>query len=163
MAGRSPRYGFRVNAGRDGLLVDERKMRIVRRIFRMVGAEGHTLSAVYRAFERERIPTPAGGKRWDRTFFRLALLDDVYRPHTHDEVAERVAPEVAARLNRDGLYGLWTYNRVHTRTRQVSEPTNDGGRRYRRQVRTRERPAEDRLHVPVPYLGRSARAGGHRA
>jgi site-specific DNA recombinase len=153
MAGHRVKYGFRLNAARDGLLVDEQKMRIVRRIFRMVGAEGHTLSAVYRAFERERIPTPAGGKRWDRTFFRLAILDDAYRPHTHDEVAERVAPEVAARLDRDGLYGLWTYNRVHTRTRQVSEPTNDGGRRYRRQVRTRERPAEDRLHVPVPYSG----------
>jgi hypothetical protein len=68
-------------------------------------------------------------------------------------VAERVAPEVAARLDRDGFYGLWTYNRVHTRTRQVSEPTGDGGRRYRRQVRTRERPADERLHVPVPYSG----------
>ena len=153
MAGHRVKYGFRLNAARDGLLVDEEKMRIVRRIFRMVGAEGHTLSAVYREFEREGIPTPAGGKRWDQTFFRLAILDDAYRPHTHDEVAERVAPEVAARLDRDGLYGLWTYNRVHTRTRQVSEPTNDGGRRYRRQVRTRERPAEDRLHVPVPYSG----------
>jgi hypothetical protein len=69
----------------------------------MVGAEGHTLSAVYREFEREGISTPAGGKRWDQTFFRLAILDDAYRPHTHDEVAERVAPEVAAARPRRPL------------------------------------------------------------
>lgn len=153
MAGHRVKYGFRLNTARDGLLVDEEKMQTVRRIFRMVGAEGHTLSAVYRAFEREAIPTPGGGKRWDRTFFRLVILDDAYRPHTHDEVAERVAPEVAARLDRDSLYGLWTFNRLHTRTRQVSEPTGDGGRRYRRKVRTRERPVEEHLHVPVPYSG----------
>jgi site-specific DNA recombinase len=153
MAGHRVKYGFRPNAARDGLLVDEEKMRVVRRIFRMVGAEGYTLNAVYTAFEREGIPTPGGGKRWDRSFIRLAIMDDAYRPHTHDEVAERVAPEVAARLGRDGLYGLWTFNRLHSHARQVSEPTGDGGRRYRTQVRRRERPAEERLHVPVPHAG----------
>jgi Recombinase len=56
--------------------VDEDKMRNVRRIFRMV-AEGRSLNAVHKAFERERIPTPGGGKRWDRAFFRVAILDDV--------------------------------------------------------------------------------------
>jgi site-specific DNA recombinase len=155
MAGRHVKYGFRLNAARDGLLVDEEKMRVVRRIFRMVGAEGQPLNAVYKAFERERIPTPGGGERWDRTFFRLAILDDAYRPHTHEEVVAVVAPEVAARLDRDQLYGLWTFNRLHTRTRQVSEPAEDGSgaRRYRRQVLTRERPPEERLYVPVPYAG----------
>ena len=153
MAGRWVKYGFKLNETRDGLLVDEEKMRVVRRIFRMVGAEGYTLNAVYTAFEREGIPTPGGGKRWDRSFLRLAILDDAYRPHTYDEVAERVAPEVAARLDRDGQYGLWTFNRRQSRARQVSEPTGGGGRRYRRQVRTRERPAEERLHVPVPHAG----------
>src|SRR3712207_3396037 len=88
MAGRRVKYGFRLNEERDGLLVDEEKMRVVRRIFRMVGAEGYTLNAVYTAFEREGIPTPGGGKRWDRSFLRLAILDDAYRPHTYDEVAE---------------------------------------------------------------------------
>jgi site-specific DNA recombinase len=139
MAGHRVKYGFRLNAARDGLLVDEEKMRVVRRIFRMVGAEGLPLNAVYRPFERERIPTPGGGKRWDRSFFRLAILDDAYRPHTFEEVAARVAPEVAARLDPNALYGLWTFNRLHTRTRQVSEPEEDGGRRYRTQVMTRGR------------------------
>src|SRR5918994_419268 len=77
MAGHRVKYGFKLNAARDGLLVDEDKMHNVRRIFRMVGTEGHSLNAVFRAFERERIPTPGGGKRWDRAFFRIAILDDV--------------------------------------------------------------------------------------
>jgi len=153
MAGHRVKYGFRLNAARDGLLVDEDKMSVVRRVFRMVGAEGETLSAVHRAFEREGVPTPGGGKRWDRSFLRLAILDNAYRPHTYDEVAALVAPEVAARLDPDRLYGLWTYNRLHTRARQVSEAAGDGGRRYRRQVRSTERPEEERVRVPVPYAG----------
>src|SRR5688572_2690376 len=153
MAGRRVKYGFKLNDAHDGLLVDEEKMRVVRRIFRMVGAEGQPMNAVYKAFERERIPTPGGGQRWDRSFFRLAIMDDAYRPHSYEEVAAVVAPEVAARLDRDQLYGLWTFNRLHTRTRQVSEPAEDGGRRYRKQVRTRERPVAERLYVPVPYSG----------
>src|SRR5215213_7119663 len=73
MAGHRVKYGFKLNATRDGLLVDEEKMVNVLRIFRMV-AGGQSLNAVHRAFDRERIPTPGGGKRWDRAFFRIAVL-----------------------------------------------------------------------------------------
>jgi site-specific DNA recombinase len=154
MAGPRVKYGFRLNDARDGLLVDEEKMRIVRRIFRMVGAEGYSLSAVYKTFEREWIPTPGGGKRWDRAFFRIAILDDVYRPHTYEEAAELVSPEVAARLDRGRLYGIWWYNRLRVRTRQVSEPSEAGnGRRYRKEARFTEKPKEEWVAVPVPYAG----------
>jgi hypothetical protein len=61
--------------------VDEEKMRRTLRIFRMVGAEGYSMHAVHKAFERERIPTPGGGKRWDRTFFRIAILERVQAAH----------------------------------------------------------------------------------
>ena len=40
IAGPSPDYGFRYNENRDGYVVDEEKMPLIRRIFRMVGAEG---------------------------------------------------------------------------------------------------------------------------
>src|SRR5688572_18245530 len=40
VAGHSPNYGFRYNAARDGYEVDEEKMAVVRRIFRMVAVEG---------------------------------------------------------------------------------------------------------------------------
>lgn len=45
VAGPRPNYGFRFNENRDGYLADEPKMAVVRRIFRMVGAEGMTLNA----------------------------------------------------------------------------------------------------------------------
>jgi site-specific DNA recombinase len=152
MASHRVKYGFKLNAARDGLLVDEDKMHNVRRIFRMVGTEGHSLNAVYRTFEREGIPTPAGGKRWDRAFFRVAILDDVYRPHTYEEVEELVSPKVASRLERGQLYGIWWYNRLRVRTRQVSEPS-ENGRRYRTEARSTVKPKEEWVAVPVPYAG----------
>jgi site-specific DNA recombinase len=152
MAGHRVKYGFRLNATRDGLLVDEEKMRTVRRIFHMVGVEGRAMNAVAKTLEREGVPTPDGGKRWDRAFFRIAILDDVYRPHTYEEIAELVSPEVAACLDRGQLYGIWWYNRLRVRTRQVSEPS-ENGRRYRKETRFTEKPREEWIGVPVPYSG----------
>jgi site-specific DNA recombinase len=152
MAGPRVKYGFKLNASRDGLLVDEEKMRVVRRIFRMVGTEGHSMNAVFKTFERERLPTPGGGKHWDRAFFRIAILDDVYKPHTYQEVEKLVSPEVAAGLDREKLYGIWWYNRLRVRTRQVSEPS-ENGRRYRREARFTVKPKEEWVAVPVPYAG----------
>jgi site-specific DNA recombinase len=139
MAGHRVKYGFKLNAARDGLLVDEENMAVVRRIFRMVGSEGYTMNAVFKTFERERIPTPGGGKHWDRAFFRVAILDDVYRPHTYEEVEALVSPDVAARLESEQLHGIWWYNRLRVRTRQVSEPS-ENGRRYRREARFTVKP-----------------------
>jgi site-specific DNA recombinase len=154
MAGHRVKYGFKLNAARDGLLVDEEKMAVVRRIFRMVGSEGYTLNAVFKTFERERIPTPGGGKHWDRAFFRVAILDDVYRPHTYEEVEALVSPDVAARLESEQLYGIWWYNRLRVRTRQVSEPSEAGnGRRYRTEARFTVKPKDEWVAVPVPYAG----------
>jgi site-specific DNA recombinase len=152
MAGPRVKYGFKLNASRDGLLVDEEKMRVVTRIFRMVGTEGHSMYAVFKTFERERLPTPGGGKHWDRAFFRIAILDDVYKPHTYQEVEKLVSPEVAAGLDREKLYGIWWYNRLRVRTRQVSEPS-ENGRRYRREARFTVKPKEEWVAVPVPYAG----------
>ena len=152
MAGHRVKYGFKLNDSRDGLLVDEDKMRNVRRIFRMVGIEGCSMNAVGKTFEREGIPTPDDGKRWDRAFFRTAILDDVYRPHTYGEVEALVSPEVAVRLDREQLYGVWWYNRLRVRTRQVSEPS-ENGRRYRTEASFTEKPREEWIAVPVPYSG----------
>jgi len=152
MAGRRVKYGFKLNAARDGLVVDEEKMRIIRRIFRMVGEEGLSLNAVFTAFEREGIPTPGGGKHWDRSFFRLAIMDDAYSPHTYETILQMVSPDVAARLDPEGLYGVWWYNRLRVRTRQVSEPSQNG-RRYRKEARFSVKPKEEWVAVPVPDAG----------
>src|SRR5215213_9892823 len=152
MAGPRVKYGFKLNRTRDGLIIDEDKMQVVRRIFRMVGSEGYTMNAVFKAFDRECIPTPGGGKSWDRAFFGLAILDDAYRPHTYEEVEKLVSPEVVGRLDREQLYGIWWYNRLRVRTRQVSEPS-ENGRRYRREARYTVKPKEEWVAVPVPYSG----------
>jgi site-specific DNA recombinase len=110
------------------------------------------MNAVFKTFERERLPTPGGGKHWDRAFFRIAILDDVYKPHTYQEVEKLVSPEVAAGLDREKLYGIWWYNRLRVRTRQVSEPS-ENGRRYRREARFTVKPKEEWVAVPVPYAG----------
>jgi predicted site-specific integrase-resolvase len=102
--------------------------------------------------EQERIPTPGGGKCWDRAFFRVAILDDVYRPHTYKEVMELVSPEVATRLDPEQLYGIWWYNRLRVRTRQVSGPS-ENRRHYRTEAHFTEKPKEEWVAVPVPYAG----------
>ena len=62
MAGHRVNYSFKLNTSRNGLLVDEEKMRVVRRIFRMVSAEGDSLNGVKKTFDHEGIPTPRGSR-----------------------------------------------------------------------------------------------------
>ena len=59
---------------------------------------------------------------------------------------------MATRLEREQLYGIWWYNRLRVRTRQVSEPS-ENGRRYRREARFTEKPKDEWVAVPVPYAG----------
>ncbi len=151
MASRSPRYGFEVNASRDGYEVDEERMRVVRRIFREV-AEGTTLRSIKLVLEGEGVPTPRGARFWDRSFFRNCILDDVYRPHSFEEVAAVVSPEVAGRLDPAKSYGLWWFNRRSMKSRQVSE-ASEGGRRYGRKYSSYIKPREEWIAVPVPDSG----------
>jgi hypothetical protein len=47
--------------------VDEEKMVVVvRRVFRMVGAEGAGIYGVHETLKREGVPAPGGGKYWDK-------------------------------------------------------------------------------------------------
>ncbi len=118
VGGHHAAYGFRFNAARDGYEVDEDTMPVVRRIFRMVGVERQSINAVRRALEAEGIPSPPsrvrpqGGRTWRRGTIRTLVLDDKYRPHTHAEIAQIVAPAVAARLDPRQRHGLCSYNGV---------------------------------------------------
>src|SRR5215217_6851298 len=109
-----PTHGFRMNAARDGYEVDEEKMAVVRRAFRMIGAEGAGIYSVHKTLEREGVPAPDGGKYWDKRAIRRWIVDDAYKPHTYEEVAELVRPEVAARLDPEQSYGIWWFNRRQT-------------------------------------------------
>ena len=59
--GNQVHFGFRfVGDTAEAYEVDEGKMALARRIFRMVGEEGRSLTAVKVAFDRDGIPTPKG-------------------------------------------------------------------------------------------------------
>jgi site-specific DNA recombinase len=147
-----PDYGFRFNAARDNYVVIREEMRVVERIFRMIGVEGATIHAVKRAFEEEGLKTPGGGRYWNEPFIKSRVLDDVYRPHSFEEIRELVLPEVAVRLDPEKHYGVWWYNRRRQRRVQVSEAGQDG-RRYRQRTITTEKPRAEWIAVPVPASG----------
>jgi site-specific DNA recombinase len=154
----APNYGFRYNAARDGYEVDEEAMTVVHSIFRMVGAEGRTLHAAKRALETEGVPTPSGGRFWSPKVLRSYVLDDAYRPHSHEELRAMVGSgqmtaEVFARLDPAKSHGVWWYNRRRTRRTQVAESGADGERAYKNRSRYVYRPKAEWVAVPVPDSG----------
>jgi site-specific DNA recombinase len=154
----TPNYGFRYNAARDGYEVDEEAMPVVRRIFRMVGSEHQTLYAVKRAFERGGIPTPGAARFWHAKCIRNYISEDVYKPHTRDEImamvdAGQMSAAVAAGLDPNKSYGIWWFNRRRTRRTQVSEMGSNGERTYKKKGRYVQRPKEEWVAVPVPDSG----------
>jgi hypothetical protein len=88
-----------LDESRDGHEVDEEQMAIVRHVFRMVGTEGATLYAVRKALEAAGVSSPGDAKLWRQGYLRAAILDDIYRPHTFEELEGIVSPEVLARLD----------------------------------------------------------------
>src|SRR5215212_6839155 len=153
VAGPRPNYGFRFNEKRDGYLVDEDKMVVVRRIFRMVGAEGMVLNAARCALEKEGIPTPSGRRVWSRQYLRDCIYDDAYLSHTYEEISPLVTPQVASTLDPSRNYGVWWYGaerHVHAQRREVAP---DGTPRYRRVKKSVPAPREEWIAVPVPDAG----------
>jgi site-specific DNA recombinase len=135
--------------------VYEDKMRVVRRIFYMVGVEKRALNAVKRTLEAEQIPSPTSKKCWVTWVIRRFILDDVYRPHAFEEVAKLVTPEVAARLDPDEKYGIWWFNRERWTSRRLPEaPGTEGHERlYRRSIKVAPKPREEWIAMPVPDSG----------
>jgi site-specific DNA recombinase len=154
----TPNYGFRYNATRDGYEVDEEAMRVVRRIFSLVGSERRTLYGVKRVLEREGVPTPSGLRSWHIKCIRNYLLEDVYKPHSLEEImamveAGQMSASVAATLDPEKSYGIWWFNRRRTRRTQVSELGPNGERTYRKKGHYVQRSKEDWVAVPVPDAG----------
>jgi site-specific DNA recombinase len=147
-----PDYGFRYNERRDGYEIDQEAMLVVERVLQMVGEEDYSIHGVVDALNREGLSAPRGG-RWNRTFVRKLILDDVYRAHSYQEVALLVSPEVAERLDPEGHYGVFWYNRVRRRDKQVSEVRPSGERVYRTRSTTTPKPREEWIAVPVPHPG----------
>ncbi len=153
IAGPSPDYGFRYNESCDGYVVDEEKMALIRRIFRMVGAEGASIGTVRRTLEKEGIPAPSGGRCWSRQYLRTRISDDVYLPHTFEEVSALVSPEVASSLDTSLNYGVWWYGKNRHSSTQRRDTAPDGTSRYTRARKSVPAPREDWIAVPVPDAG----------
>src|SRR5215203_5504760 len=153
VGGHPVNYGFRMNTARYAYDVPEPKMAVVRRIFRMIGEEGLAITAVAKVLNKEGEPGPTGG-RWNTKAIRSFVLDDVYKPHTAEEVAKVVSPEVATLFDRDRRYGIWWFNRERWGRTKISEPSPAGeGRDYRWKVVSNLRPREEWVAVPVPDSG----------
>jgi site-specific DNA recombinase len=145
-------YGFRYNDARDSYEVDEVRMALVRRVFRMVGVEGMTLNAVAGRFEAEGIPAPQGGRTWSRPTLRKFVLSDVYLRHSYEEVAKIVSGEVAAKLELSAYYGIsWYGKRRHTHHREVR--IKNGKKTYPRIKKSVDVSREEWIGVPVPDPG----------
>ncbi len=150
-----PRYGFRYNEAKDGLVVYEPEMAVVEKIFRLA-AEGFGPRAIQLRLYREGIPSPKGGKRWNRPVIKRMVLHDIYKPHTYEETVKLVSPEVAATLDPSKEYGIRWWNCLSQKIRQVAEPDGNGHRQYRKRVIATPRDREEWVAVPVPsYLPRS--------
>ncbi|HEX2181692.1 MAG TPA: recombinase zinc beta ribbon domain-containing protein [Rubrobacteraceae bacterium] len=153
-----PHYGFRYNDSRDNYVVVEEEMRVVARIFRMVGEEGASLLRVKRTLEREGIPSPNGKRIWGKFFIRECIKDDAYRAHTFQELEGLVekgqmASEVATKLDPAKRYGVWWFNRHRTTTTQVAVQDGEGRKRYRRRTSYAPKPESEWIAVPVPDAG----------
>jgi site-specific DNA recombinase len=144
-------YGFALNDDRTNYVVDEEKMRVVRCVVSMA-AEGTPIHGIKRALDTEGVPTPSGGPYWHCGAIEAFITDDVYRPHTFDEISELVTPQVAARLDPDELYGVWWYNRKRVKRSQNSEP-GPQGRVYRRRRKYEPKVRSEWIAVPVPDAG----------
>lgn len=87
-------------------------------------------------------------------------MSDTYKPHAYEEAVEIVPPAVAATLTKGEEYGIRWWNRSSQKSRQVSEHTQDGTRRYRRKVAYARRAPEEWVGAPVPvFLPRACGEG----
>jgi site-specific DNA recombinase len=149
ICGATPTYGFHYNETRDGLLINEPEMRVVEKIFDLA-ANGVAVRAIQTRLYTEGIPAPKGGSLWDDRVLRRLIANDVYRPHSFEEIAALVTPEVAARLASTKEYGIQWFNRKKANVHIITEPDGNGGRRYRKRNYVKLRPREEWIAVPVP-------------
>jgi len=145
----APPYGFRFNHDNTSFVVEEAGATVVRRVFRMLAA-GHSVNGVKSALEKDSVPAPRGGKYWSRPSLRQMVNDEVYKPHTREELEGLVEEGLLARGVLDGMeqpddpHGVWWFNRL------LVESYYEDDRKRRSFT---EPPREERVAVPVPDLG----------
>jgi len=92
--GPKPNFGFRFNETNDQLVIYESEMRIVEKIFRMA-ADGMGPKAIQTRLYQEGIPSPTGKDMWPHRILKAQkILNDLYKPHSYEEVTALVSAEV---------------------------------------------------------------------
>src|ERR687890_140192 len=142
-------YGYQASEDGNALEVSEPEMEVVRRIFHSV-AEGVSVRSMRIALERDGILAPSGIGRWNHTTIRNIIGSELYAPHTYKEVVALVESEVAARLDKGAVYGLWTWNTRKTTCRKVWDETAG---EFKIRYNYAPRPREEWLVVPGPDAG----------
>nr|MBA2713785.1 recombinase family protein [Rubrobacteraceae bacterium] len=154
-----PHYGFRFvtryvgNRRERYYEVDPEQMAVVRRIHEMIALEGRSLHGVADELERLDIRTARGGKRWDMRVVKTCITEDVYRPHTREELerfvqAGQMRREVADRLEPGERVGISWYGRRKVSTYKVRE-----GGEIKKRTKSTPRPESDHIAVPAPDSG----------
>ena len=146
------RYGFKANAAGTGYEVDEEKMWVVRRIFRMIGVEKVGVHGVITAFKKEGVPTPTGKKVWERAIVKRLVWEDSYKPHSFEELEGILNPEILPALDQDKRYGVYYYNRERVLTYQGAEET-PRGRVYKKKTKRTQKDKSEWIAIPVPDAG----------
>ncbi len=149
IAGRTPNYGFRYNERRNGYLIDEDKMALVRRVFEMIGEEGATSYAVVKWLESVDPHGPTG-KGWNLPYIRNMVFNDVYKPHSFEEIKGCVSPKAAAPLDPGKRYGIWWFNRRRFEPKRTP-PKTPGD--FKRKYRPIPKPHNEWIGIPIPDPG----------
>jgi hypothetical protein len=143
--GNQVHFGFRFVGGKaEEYEVDEGKMILVERIFRMVGEEGRSLTYVKTSFEREGIATPRGARWWNISTIKRIIDNDVYLAVPYEEIAPHLSSGVAARLDPSKRYGVYWFGRVRMRR-------NYGRGRTKFNIERNAR--KEWVAIPVPDCG----------
>ncbi|MDP9457485.1 MAG: recombinase family protein [Actinomycetota bacterium] len=144
-----PPFGFRYNTAGDALIPHEPEMAVVEKVFRLA-AEGMGIWSIQARLHAAGIQAPKGGKVWDIMVIKRLVLNELYKPHSYDEMSALLGPEALARLTPGNEYGVRWHNRHKITRRVVSEPDGNGGRRYKKRSTTTLRAREEWVAVPVP-------------
>jgi len=96
-----------------GYAVNEPEMGVVRRIFSEIGSGTSGVCAMKEKLDAERVPTPGRGMAWSRPTIRRVILDDLYKPHSVDELRELgVSETVLNTLDAGTFYGVYRYEGI---------------------------------------------------
>lgn len=146
------RFGFKATPDGKGYEVDEEQMKVVRRIFHLIGVEKAGIREVIRNLKRATVLSPRGKSIWSQVTVRNVILEDSYKPHTFDQLKEILSEPVLSTIDPTKTYGVYYFNRDKVVKRQVVEETPEG-RVYRTKSKTTPKDKSEWIAIPVPDAG----------